>query len=315
VRNKNLDLLKFVAACFVVCIHSRLTGMLGQVIVAVAKFAVPVFFITSGYYAYGKKNEEIIKQIKKLFAIFYKTTIIYFIFDLFMRSYGVGWQGAVQYIKEVFNKGNIFWLIIANYTYTAGHLWFILALEYVYIIYYFMRKIKMDIKWYFVVILLVCFFALLETKQYLPIYRNYLFFGLPFFFVGGLIKKNYDRINLSNKLLWILVVVGVAESITDFYIAGVKEIYIGSIIMSISLFIIAIKNRNIPMEKHIEALLPTNLYIYLYHYILVLMFNNFLAPIGDIRAIVYIVISVLLADAIYLGKKRVKQIEIIERKK
>lgn len=51
-RNKNLDAVKAVAACFVVFIHVGFPGETGQIIKVIARFAVPFFFMISGYFCY-----------------------------------------------------------------------------------------------------------------------------------------------------------------------------------------------------------------------------------------------------------------------
>ena len=52
-RNYSLDALKLVASFFVVFIHVSFGGVFGEVIKALAGFAVPIFFLTSGYFSYN----------------------------------------------------------------------------------------------------------------------------------------------------------------------------------------------------------------------------------------------------------------------
>ena len=49
-----LDALKIVAAFFVVCIHVHFPGDLGRCVIAVARFAVPFFFMVSGFFLGNK---------------------------------------------------------------------------------------------------------------------------------------------------------------------------------------------------------------------------------------------------------------------
>lgn len=64
-RNYTLDLLKLFSAFMIVLIHVPFYGEFGTAIKAVARFAVPVFFMTSGYFCY--KNDT--KKSQKRYLI------------------------------------------------------------------------------------------------------------------------------------------------------------------------------------------------------------------------------------------------------
>lgn len=49
-RNQSIDFLKGIAAIFVVFIHVKLGGTFGDYIAAIGAFAVPFFFMVSGYF-------------------------------------------------------------------------------------------------------------------------------------------------------------------------------------------------------------------------------------------------------------------------
>ena len=51
-RNKCLDGMKAIAACMVIFIHIDLPGQTGVFIEALSRFAVPFFFMISGYFCY-----------------------------------------------------------------------------------------------------------------------------------------------------------------------------------------------------------------------------------------------------------------------
>ena len=48
-RNNGIDILRLLCAFLVVCIHARFPGVIGEYIKAIARIAVPFFFICSGY--------------------------------------------------------------------------------------------------------------------------------------------------------------------------------------------------------------------------------------------------------------------------
>lgn len=55
-RNCLLDAIKGLACFAVVFMHVKFPGNLGGVITIISSFAVPVFFMTSGFYAVGKNR-------------------------------------------------------------------------------------------------------------------------------------------------------------------------------------------------------------------------------------------------------------------
>ena len=63
-RNARLNLLKGFACIGVVFIHVTFPGVFGQIIKDAAGFAVPVFFLTSGFYSYFDDNEKAIRKYK-----------------------------------------------------------------------------------------------------------------------------------------------------------------------------------------------------------------------------------------------------------
>lgn len=49
-RRKGIDILKCLCAFLVVCIHAPFPGIIGEYFIALARIAVPTFFMISGYF-------------------------------------------------------------------------------------------------------------------------------------------------------------------------------------------------------------------------------------------------------------------------
>ena len=58
-QNDMLDLLKCISIYSVVLAHVPLPGQFGRAICALAKFSVPVFFLISGYFSWGKDSRTL----------------------------------------------------------------------------------------------------------------------------------------------------------------------------------------------------------------------------------------------------------------
>ena len=57
-QNYKLDLFKCIAAYCVVLIHVPFPGMVGNAANCLARFAVPLFFLVSGYYSRGRSSRS-----------------------------------------------------------------------------------------------------------------------------------------------------------------------------------------------------------------------------------------------------------------
>lgn len=76
-KNTSIYLLKGFACMGVVFIHIPFPGLPGQIIVKAMAFAVPVFCMASGYYAYGRDAATIKRRLIKIVKLF----VIGFVLD------------------------------------------------------------------------------------------------------------------------------------------------------------------------------------------------------------------------------------------
>ena len=65
--NYCMDFLKGLACIFVVFIHVKFPGDFGQAVQAIARFAVPFFFMVSGYYYFRPDYQGVIGGVKKYY--------------------------------------------------------------------------------------------------------------------------------------------------------------------------------------------------------------------------------------------------------
>lgn len=194
--NKNINYSMNVAKCLgifaVICIHCTLFkfGRKGLVIDALSRFAVPLFFVISGYFSFYPNLERSLDKYKtrayRLIKLLISSMILYFIFYVFVIRYH-----SFYYSIYSITLGQIFNALIFN-AYTYGpHLWFIGSLIYCYIFYYILGRFKFDYRKLYVlvpILLVSCLmlgeFAAFIGFKHIPItyYRNFLFMGLPFFY-------------------------------------------------------------------------------------------------------------------------------------
>ena len=216
-RNATLDVIKLIAAYFVVFIHVPFPGKFGVMIETAARFAVPVFFIVSGFFAYGNDLDKIKKKIRNIFSLFVFASVLYNALNIGTRILSES-STVAEYINGFFDFSVILKMLLLNCTYSADRLWFLPALIYVYAAYYLARKLKLKDEVIFGISFagmaahLFLGEVLLAFGTELPyeFLRNFLLMGIPFFGTGMFLKKHENKIcgKISVKLALTIVAGG-----------------------------------------------------------------------------------------------------------
>lgn len=251
-RNIGLDILKVIAAFLVVCIHAPFEDEFGKDLKAVARCAVPIFFIITGFF-YSKKidSSKTNKSILKLLKFCVISNIFYIIFQMILCS--IDGKEQIILFKNIFNKESIKNLLIYNESPVYFHLWYLNALLYVLIIMKFVSKYNMMKYMYIVTPVLLILdlvygkYSLLILHREIPYIqiRNFLFVGIPYFCIGNYInEKIYSKIKeKSNKKYIFFTIIFIITTIFErcilisFNFNATREHYISSTFLGISLFI------------------------------------------------------------------------------
>ncbi|MBQ5560806.1 MAG: acyltransferase [Lachnospiraceae bacterium] len=312
-KNYCLNILKGIACIFVVFMHSRFPGITGDALATAGGWAVPIFFMISGYYAWNKNKDVGIiktkKKIKKNIEITIGTMIAYIIWDwctaLFLN------HNVNELIKK-YNVKNFLKIFITNDVdfQTGGQLWFMVALIYAYLMTYFMFKIEKD-EWIFPVVVLTLFIRVVLTSfSNYHLYLNFWFDGFPFFFLGYLIRQKNEKIHCNNSRVLLLGVFGaiIFSELQNIWKLPINIFEIGTIIAGVLLFIFALENGKIVRQSLFEKIgVKYSLWIYLTH----VMAINIMEVVGKrlsihennyylwIRPIIVLSISVVFSMIIY----------------
>ena len=143
--NYSLNFIKFIAIIAVICIHCQLNniGTKGLVIDALSRFAVPIFFLISGFFSYYANNSQAMikyrNRIIRLVKLFVIGNILYLGFDIYTCKIS-----DFSSIVSVFDLNHLFNYIFLDVSPWGVHLWFILALIYCYALYYILTKINIS---------------------------------------------------------------------------------------------------------------------------------------------------------------------------
>ena len=292
-KNMSLEVLKFIASYFVVFIHFTFSGLTGSIVDALSRFAVPVFFMVSGYFAYSNSTERLMSKMKKIIKKYFFGAAIYCCFYAILTLCDSGFKAAVWYGVSYFNPVFVFKFVVFNLPRSSEHLWFLVALIYVYGLQYFIVKWKVkDIVYLWTGIALLIIHLLLGVglsafEVVVPIYmiRNFLFMGYPFFCVGMLIRKKEDLVHkiITYKRAIILIILGLIETVISFFISGKNELFVGSVLVAVSLFVISLKTKDIQINEKIIRVAHTSTGIYLIH----IMIGNILKGIVSTEVLLF----------------------------
>lgn len=274
--NKNynycLDFMKGMACLFVVWMHCEFPGKIGIIVQAISRFCVPFFFMVSGYFSgniskiilYSDKGVHINRKIKHILKITLLATLFYYIWAV---TCNLIWHD--KSLNASISQMAI-WLFFNQPIIVSGHLWFLFALLYDYILVYALDgKINKNSLYTLGAIALALLYILgqgchlLGVQISIPefmrsgfgreipefvsipnfIYRNWLIEGFAFFMLGKWIKEKQDKINVSNVTLFTIIVVATFLCLVERQIMGRDfGVNICTLPQVSALFLYAVKN-------------------------------------------------------------------------
>ncbi len=139
----------------------------------------------------------------------------------------------------------------------------------------------------------------------LKYYRNFLFMGLPFFTLGYLIhdKKDILTEKITNSFLIAFGIFGLLLTILKVIVVGKLDVYIGTIIVSVCIFIWCVKNPD-TLNFKITEFIGGKLYILIY--ILHLMVLWIINPqFGYLNPIICFIATTIICAIIYFILKAI----------
>lgn len=284
-RNHPIDLLRLVSAFSVVCLHNfSCSGVAcSEEVVALARFAVPLFFIFSGYFAAGFTPRRKWKQALKIFLLALFSNLAYLAVDLARQTSPF----AVRYrLKELFSAVKIRDFLLFNESPISGHLWFLSALLYCILLDLLFtlvtKRLKHRAAFYGVTaaLLLLCGLALYQVftrdpavEFQLYYYRNFFFLGLPFFLIGKLLWTRESLRRPLPKWGYLLLIFGSCVlTLVEFKLLGVWELYLGSAVLAAALAHLAVCHSLAEPKRPVRALAWLGRYASLPVYIVHLYF-------------------------------------------
>lgn len=251
-RNQVLDSAKAAAAYSVVLLHIRFPGETGNVINAAARFAVPFFFLISGYFCYRESREAVLKRmpgkVKHILYLAFLALPFYIVWECIQK--GIEGESVGDWLKNLLVPHNIEDFVKYNSTTPVKpHLWFLFALLYCYLLFWAVEKLRLHkLAYALIPVLLFCNFWMdgksgeAGNTYRIMEFRNYLFTGFPFFMLGHFIHREKGRLQkrVPSAVCAVLIAAGAGLSIAEYFILGRRELFAGSVILSVSFFLFAV---------------------------------------------------------------------------
>lgn len=199
-RNNSLDILKFVCAVAIVFLHAN-TSLKGYYL-PLTRFAVPCFFIISGYFLMGKDMDtRMSKGVRRILKITTYSSVLYAVVSFVRHRFEI--TSIIPSAKELAA------FVLLNDNPWGFHLWYLTAYLYTLLIcIYLYRSGKLNVAFYFVPLLLVVDlvlgkYSLLILNMEFPfiLVRNFLFVGLPYFLIGTYIRQHEKTFLCQKELI------------------------------------------------------------------------------------------------------------------
>jgi surface polysaccharide O-acyltransferase-like enzyme len=329
-KNNLLNTVKAIAAYSVVFIHCRFPSDLGAAADCLARFAVPLFFMTSGYYCYNNNTDIVQKKlprkIRHIAMLILLSNAGYFIWKLLSAMIHNKSRG---FLSSICNQKTVIKLVFFNVSPFSVHLWFLFALLYCYLLFAAINKYQLyKIAYTAIPILLgiqICLGELSDlTGHTFPTcyVRNFLLLGMPFFMLGNFIHKNENHIlaKFNNLSGIICIVSGAVLALFERKINGSNELFIGSIISVTILFVYIMYNKNPYHDTLLMNIGETcSLGIYILHPIIIKLINKIPDIIGlqttmkfyYMRPILICILATAASYILYIFQSKVKSIKSI----
>lgn len=254
-RNGNIDILKAVCAFLIVCIHIKFQEKVDFFISPIDRCGVPIFFMISGYfYSFNWRKKEKNNQILKFLKIAVLINLFYLVVNGIVAA--IGGKTIGEYLSSTVGIKQLILLLVTNDNAISGHLWYLSAILYVVLIFrLFSRLNKLGRKRYIIIILLLLGdlifgkYSILILHRIIPLWmsRNFLFVGVPFFWIGNIIQEkqeNEHRIN-NNILVLLIVLFYITTLLENIFLMklgtiATRDHAISTTLMAVVIFVFAI---------------------------------------------------------------------------
>ena len=290
-------------------------------LLAFGRFAMPLFFIISGYFLYSKdghSERSLPHKAKHILLLIIFIKLLYLAIDVIYYSAGIV---DLDYLINAFVTSEE----------TTMHVWFVYALFLLYAWWWLMRHYHLNERRIsftlsaMVLILCILFGVVLRAfgvDTFLGVSTLYIneiiypFIGIPFFTIGyylHMYRKEFDERFSTRTLVTITIVGMIVPIMTSFYVPK-STLYVGSIFTAVSLFMLTFRVPENRLRCRFTEFLGRDLKPFLYAYFpLVVFFLHNVAMKGMemdatyhmVGALAAIVMNIVLSYITFIAFRKV----------
>ena len=195
-RNVYVSILKLISTSFIVFIHAPFPGDFGRVMDCISRFAVPLMFMISGYYAYHAEVRTIKRRLRKIVLLAMFSNILYFLWNCYQKKMLLH-ESVRDYINSILDLKTISHFLFTGDNLFSAHLWYLTTMILIYIVFIILTKFwerGSNVCYKPIYTVAICAFMFqiafgikaqsVGIEIHYLMYRYFLFFGFPFFGYG-----------------------------------------------------------------------------------------------------------------------------------
>lgn len=301
-RYASMDSLKAIISFFVVCLHIKFPESIGGgYINALARIAVPCFFMISGFFScnaqYNQENDyrRRLKRLRKLVYLLVIFNLLYVFINIIKNLNG---DNILCFLTDQYSSKMF---LIANFGF-GGHLWYIRALLYIEVGLLFAEKIlrKFCLTPILIILwisdILLCkysniIFHMEIAMPFREMLSKYIGVAILYYFIGWECKKNEDKIReYKVKNTAVLICAFALINLIEYYLLNkcnadlMPANYITTFPLSVLIFIVVLQSEQIGTNTFIEKIgykYSENIYfyhpmiIYILEFVTLILKNHF----------------------------------------
>ncbi|MGG7663502.1 acyltransferase family protein [Dyadobacter sp. BHUBP1] len=220
-RNANLDIAKLSLSFLVIAVHLPLYSgasedsayMIGWLFSnGISRIAVPCFFMINGYFVNLTDKTKVKKYMTHLLILYAVWMLLY------LPAYYQSVVGNPKYLVK---------LIVFGF----HHLWYVISLIFATIFLYLIKR-YLPVSQRMLMVLVIGLFIVgyviqdvvaprfKQPQHYVVMYRNFLFFGLPFFAFGHIIRNTHFELDArARRNCYIAILIGTVTLLIESYLS------------------------------------------------------------------------------------------------
>ncbi|MDO5390724.1 MAG: acyltransferase family protein [Eubacteriales bacterium] len=317
IENDCLWMLKGISCILVILFHCPIKGIVGDGIIYALRFPIPIFFMSTGYFMYGKENYlSKAKLYLKYVLLGESVACISLMVKSFMDS---SFDSIIYLLSSNLTLKTLFYGSVFN-----GTLWYLYAMIWTYVLLYVLSKFRNGFRMGYCLIIPLLFIHIagrvfvtnhFDINELVFIFRSAVLFAIPFVLIGRFIAQIQDRLKeyLNYVNISVVFFLGIALMFFEYFRwHQFMDLQVSTIFISIAMFLFALYKptfRLFGIFRYIGKNLL--LYVYIFHIPVINMIQPIFKKAGlEESNVIPLMVVVLTIGLSYIGVELSKIVKI-----